>query len=199
MAAPGDIYSEQAYALGKMLDHSAWQMGDRRLPRGITGSDVDGLGNRFGGVSDGIPATFDNSGRTILVELSSHLDRWRHVPSGQRWVYEALIAHAPHCAVLCRHNVTLKMGRKICTRYDVVSFQPMFYDHGVVIGDVFQSNDLWQKFVFEWFEDPIRARRRFIGLSAGMVAPPQKPAVALAPPRAVPRAISDDDPRWMER
>src|SRR6266540_2144726 len=139
MTQPGDVYCAEAYALGKMLDHSAWQQGDRRLPRGITASDIDAGFNGRVGPFDGVTA-LDNLQRTIFIELSRHCGKWVEIQRGQRWVYKTLVTGGPHCAVICRHNVDPETGRKICTRHDVVSFQPMFYDHGIVVGELFESN-----------------------------------------------------------
>ena len=158
----GAIISEEAYALSKMLDHTAWQRGDRILPRGITGSDIDFV--------------LDNAGYEIIGELSRTSAEWKGTSLGQRRVYEGLIRWgAPHVAVLCRHNVDPDERRAISPKLDVVSFQPMLCDHGIVVGRVYQGNALWQAFVDSWFRDPVRLRRRLLGLCADMV-PKQREA-----------------------
>ena len=147
---------EEAYALGKMLDHTAWQRGDRILPRGITGSDVDFV--------------LDNAGYEILGELSRTGAEWKQTSFGQRGVYEGLIRWgAPHVAVFCRHNVALDDRRAISPKLDVVSFQPMLCDYNIVVGRVYEGNALWQAFVESWFKDPIRLRRRLLGSCADKV------------------------------
>lgn len=152
----GAILSEEAYALGKMLDHSAWQRGDRILPRGITGSDIDFV--------------LDNAGYEILGEMSRTANEWKEISSGQRRTYEDNIKWgAPHVAVLCRHNVNLDERRTISPKLDVVSFQPMLCDYGLVVGRVYEGNGLWQAFVESWFKDPIRLRRRLLGSCADMI------------------------------
>lgn len=152
----GAILSEEAYALGKMLDHTAWQRGDRVLPRGITGSDIDFI--------------LDNAGFEIIGELSRTSAKWAEATSGQKRVYEGLIRWgAPHVAVLCRHNVSPEERRAISPKLDVISFQPMLCDHNLVVARVFEGNALWQAFVASWFKDPIRLRHRLLGLCADMI------------------------------
>jgi hypothetical protein len=151
----GAILSEEAYALGKMLDHTAWQRGDRVLPRGITGSDIDFV--------------LDNNGHEIIGELTRTWSEWKEVTSAQRRVYEGLVRWgAPHVAVLCRHEVNPDERRAISPKLDVASFQPMLCDHRLVVGRVFRGNALWQAFVESWFRDPVRLRHRLLGLCADM-------------------------------
>lgn len=152
----GAIVSEEAYALGKMLDHTAWRRGDRVLPRGITGSDIDFI--------------LDNAGYEIIGELSKVSNEWKEISNGQRRVYEGLVKWgAPHVAVLCRHDVNLNERRAISPKLDVISFQPMLCNHGLVVGRVYEGNALWQAFVASWFNDPIRLRRRLLGACADMI------------------------------
>jgi hypothetical protein len=151
----GAILSEEAYALGKMLDHAAWQRGDRILPRGITGSDIDFV--------------LDNAGYEIIGELSRSAAEWKQTTFAQKRVYEGLIKWgAPHVAVLCLHNIDPSERRAISPKLDVVSFQPMLCDHRIIVGRVYQGNALWQTFVESWFKDPIRLRHRLLGSCAGM-------------------------------
>lgn len=177
--ARGAIYAEQAYALGKMLDHSCWQESEKscwqknapRLPRLITPSDLDTVFCRLLHDPFAVPLILDNAGRMIFAELSSWSQDWRLLSDGQFKLYRGLL-DGPHCAVLCCHNVAPEDHKKICTRHDIISFQPMVWDHGAVIGRSLPTNALWQQFVFNWFEDPVRVRRRIIGSEAGLVRPP---------------------------
>jgi hypothetical protein len=166
----GAIHNEAAYALGKMLDHSAWQRGTRVLPRGITGSDLDVVfGRQAQDEFREVSAVFDNNGRALLAEFSSSTTLWRFLSVGQKWVYETMLRGSPHVAVLCRHKVKAEDCRPICTRLDVISFQPMLCDFGAfVIGDLHHGNDRWQEFVLAWFADPTKVRRQLLGLSVGM-------------------------------
>jgi hypothetical protein len=130
----GAILCEQAYAQGKMLDHSEWVS----LPRGITPSDVD--------------FAFDNKGRMILCELSSKHSSWADVPYGQRLLYQNLVTGSPHVAALCRHNVPRE--RAINTRVDVSAFQLMFSFGGELFVSIEMPGDAWARFVTKWFESP---------------------------------------------
>ena len=136
----GAIYSEQAYALGKMLDNSSWQQG-QKLRDGITPSDFD--------------LVFDNMGAMLFCELSSNCDQWRLLEKGQRWAYQSAIKNnRPHCAVICRHNVKLADLRQIDTRRDIVAFQVMAYDLAAFrISCVIEGNEHWQAFVLAWFQN----------------------------------------------
>ena len=157
----GKIFAQQAYALGKMLDHSSWQKGERVLPRKVTGSDID------------VPnvTVFDNQGLMIFCEFSRVCCSWNHdsIKVGQRLMYEGLIRHTAHCAVLCKHTVDPDEGRAINTRLDVDSFQVMIWDFHTIKGQICVGNDLWQKFVFDWFSSAWEARkiRRQIALKYG--------------------------------
>jgi hypothetical protein len=156
----GSILSEEAYALGKMLDHTAWQRGDRILPRGITGSDIDFV--------------LDNAGYEIIGELSRTANEWKQLSHAQKRVYEGLVRWgAPHVAVLCRHDVGLDERRAISPKLDIITFQPMLCDHGIAVGRVYEGNTLWQAFVESWFRDPVRLRRRLLGACADMI--PRRP------------------------
>jgi hypothetical protein len=178
--ARGNVRSQEHYDLAKNLDHSCWQQGAqscwqkeaRRLVRLITGSDLDCVFWRLLNDPLAVPLVLDNDRRMIFAELSSHAQDWRLLQTGQYKLYRGLL-EGPHCAVLCRHNVTPEQGKRICTRHDIVSFQPLVWDHGPVIANMQHGNAAWQDFVFAWFEDSLRVRRLIIGTSAGMkVVPP---------------------------
>jgi hypothetical protein len=159
---PGSIFSPEAYARGKMLDHSSWQhprLGDKPLPRGITASDID---MAVGAGISAVDISFDNRGKMIIGEISSIAREWRELKPGQRWTYESLVSGSAHCAVLCHHSVPLEEGRKIDTRYDIDSFQIMISDHGFLTLPVMSGNNKWQRFVFAWYRDPVLARRWII-------------------------------------
>ena len=160
----GAIHAEQAYALGKMLDHSSWQKGDRRLPRNITASDLD---------MPSVPMVFDNRGRMIFCELSRTRTAWSNLQFGQRFLYENLLNGTPHCAVLCCHEIDAEQGRRIDSRHDITAFQMMVADvGGIATWKTIKGNNHWQDFVFSWMENeqgPLNVRRRILGASAGMI------------------------------
>lgn len=145
----GAINVEKAYALGKMLDHSSWQKGSEVLPRGITPGDID--------------ASFDNKGKILFCEFSSSQTQWCDLDIGQLRLYKACVMDSPHCAVLCKHNVTLADNRPIDTRFDVQSFQVMLWDYEFIFTRIWPNdNQDWQRCVMSWFEDPLATRRRFM-------------------------------------
>lgn len=142
MQQRGLIFAEQAYAQSKMLDHSGWQNKERPLPRKITASDIDFV--------------FDNLGFVLYGELHRGRTEWKNLKFGQRLMYENLIKNTPNCAVLCIHESP--HDRAIRTREDVIAFQPMFYDFGIVVCATCEGNEAWQKFVEEWTKSPATAR-----------------------------------------
>lgn len=138
----GAIRAKEAYALGKMLEHSSWARGEKRLPRNITPSDFD--------------MVFDNYGSILYCELTTSLEEWTQTDIGQRGAYMAAVWKGErHCAALCRHTVKLEDGRDIDTRNDICSFQPLIFQWGDFrVGQVVRGNKAWQDFVFEWYRNP---------------------------------------------
>lgn len=135
IARPGSVIWEEAYALGKVLEHGGW---NGALVRGITPSDVD--------------FCFDNAGMIIFGELSATCREWSQLQRGQRDFYTNCIRDRLNCscAVLCHHNVRPEAGRKINTRTDIKSFQIMMWEAGPVFSQVIEGNGKWQAFVFDW-------------------------------------------------
>lgn len=138
MSERGGIRNFEAYARGKMLDHSAWQKGGVRLPRLITPSDID--------------AVIDSAGWVLFWEISSAHADWSGIPRGQTLLFENAIFQTTNCAVVCRHSVPLSEARPIDTRHDISAFQAMVYaPHcGLVRTQVFEGNNIWQRFVLAW-------------------------------------------------
>jgi hypothetical protein len=154
----GSIRSVEHYQQAKMLDHSSWQKGAPVLPRHITPSDVD--------------MYFDNNGKIIFCELSTNFPSWESLGKGQRLGYENMIRGTVHCAVVCFHNIVPSDDRLINSRTDICGFQPMICDGtDFICGDNYSGNELWQQFIFKWFEDPTILRRKLIGFSVGLVKP----------------------------
>jgi hypothetical protein len=162
-APKGRILWQEAYALGKMLDHSSWQKGDHVLPRLITGSDIDACFAR-GQQPGQTHFVFEDrlhDGATIYCELTRQFANWKNIRFAQRWVYESAIRYGPHCAVLCQHAVTPDEERAIDTRQDVIAFQVMLFDFEFVFSRMFKR---WEKFVFAWFDNPLKVRRQLLGM-----------------------------------
>jgi hypothetical protein len=134
----GSILHSEAYALGKMLDHSSWHYGFG-LPRLITPSDID--------------AAFDNDGHVLFTEFSSVSREWKQLKAGQRRLYENIIRGTHHAAALCKHGVSPNDERPINTRDDIGCFQVMLHDPdiGFVIPPPFDQPGAWERFIFKWF------------------------------------------------
>ena len=133
MTRRGSIQSEEAYAQGKMLDHSSWS-----LPRNITPSDVD--------------FHFDANGRILYCELSSHNRLWSDLKDGQCRSYKNMVKNSRHCAVLCLHDV--KLPNKINTTTDIIGFSPMIWHSGHWwFGPFLEGNPRWQTFVQKWIKE----------------------------------------------
>lgn len=143
----GAIRSIEAYAQGKMLDHSAWR---EILPRNITPSDID--------------ACFDNSGDILYCELTRHATTWLgddgkvhpKIGYGQFMLYfNAIGPISKDLAVLLHHDVPAT--RAIDTRADIDAFQVMVRKGDeVVFSPVWHR---WEKFVVSWYDNPSKVRR----------------------------------------
>jgi hypothetical protein len=127
----GSILCETAYAQGKMIDHSKWQ-----LPRKISLSDVD--------------AVIDNRGWFLLIEFTSCCTMWNELPYGQATLYRNLVKglKGKAVAVLCRHNVP--SNRSICSMNDVWCFSPM--TRNVEYKPKRNINNCWVDFVNSLFK-----------------------------------------------
>lgn len=132
---PGKIACELAYAQGKMLDHSQWN-----LPRGITPSDID--------------VVFEDAlhGRVLLVELSRNFAHWTSLSKGQQLLYSRLVCLGTGriFAALCQHGVP--MEEQIDTRNAITRFQVMYF--GALLGwatSPVYEGELWPRFVDEFF------------------------------------------------
>ena len=145
----GWIFAEDAYAQGKMLDHTGWRS---LLPRRITPSDID--------------VAFDNNAQVIFTELSRFHSDWRALKPGQRMLYENVIKGGAHCACLVKHSVPDAV--QINTRSDVETFHVMIWDYGLVYSSIFPGKH-WAKFVLDWFtgeNGALFVRRKILGRSA---------------------------------
>lgn len=162
MRRRGAVYAEQAYAQGKMLDHSAWQ-----LPRKITPSDFD--------------CVFDNAGRIVFAEFSSSKEDWRQIDFGQRKAYISAIQRAPHVAALCKHSVPGNM--LINSRDDVERFQIMFGKGEGVFTTEVCSGDRWPRLIEAWFASPDSVTRSLCKLN------PKHIDVKLEPEKEQPQPI----------
>ncbi len=122
----GGIYAPEAYARGKMLDHSSWN-----LPRGSP-SDIDMF--------------IDNSGRILLVELDSEYPEWRNISKGQQIGYSNMVkAGKGDIFAVCAQHKIPEPGVKINTVSDVMAWQLMYYKDGNInYKGVFSGEDWWR-------------------------------------------------------
>jgi len=136
------VYAEDAYAQGKMLDHSQWLVGSRILPRNITPSDVDFF--------------IDDKGHVLFCELSSKYHSWEAIDRGQRLGYINIIKGTKNLSILCKHCTP--KGKQVDTRNGIDAFQVLLpSDDGRELRtQTFFGNDRWQDFVFAWFDDAWR-------------------------------------------
>lgn len=136
MTDRGDIICEQAYAQGKMLNHSGW---NGRLPRGITPSDVDML--------------LDDDGVILFIEISSQHKDWMELEIGQRKCYQNIVrGNQEHMAALVTHSVPV--SEKIDTSRDFETVQCLLWTpDGFMLSEVKELNAaIWKKFVVQWFD-----------------------------------------------
>lgn len=143
MSERGDIYAPEAYAQGKMIDHSAW---GGVLPRKITPSDID--------------MVMEQGGWLMFIEAVRGRQGWDDIKYGQRFMYQSIaeLSDKVLCVLWC-HEAPLE--RKIDSRCDCRSFSVMLsYPHPhqhsrmrVAVTHGF-SGERWEKFVRGWFEKP---------------------------------------------
>ena len=144
MKTPGSIISEQAYAQGKMLDHSEWH---GLLPRGATPSDIDML--------------IANRKKMIFVEFSRNCDDWEQLNTGQCWLYEDIVRNGAGkvIAALLQHSVPT--DRTVRTISDVERFQIMYLSpmSEIKTTRTFETEHgfCWRRFVEQWVIDATAA------------------------------------------
>ena len=140
----GSIIAEQAYAQGKMIDHSSWGFASNR-----TFSDVD--------------AVFDNKGQLIYVEFarSDYPLSWDNISTGQRWLYKSMLENKKgSVAVLACHNVP--SNQKIDSKTDIT--------HASVVSCKFTAeisldSTQYVQFVNLWDQSPKEARAYICGIA----------------------------------
>lgn len=132
----GKIYSKEAYARGKMLEHGGWSL---ILPRNITPSDID--------------MVFDNGGRLLLCELNSHSCLWKELPYGQRLTYQSLVSAGRGLiqAVCCQHSIPDE-GVDIDTVRDILKFQRMVWRKGAFVYSPIYNADKWVQFINHFYK-----------------------------------------------
>ena len=127
----GAILVEQAYAQGKMLDHTSW-----RLVRGISPSDIDFV--------------IESGGNFGFVEFSKNFKSIEQLNHGQKLLYERLISRMRKSDFvgLAYHNVPEE--RSIDTCRDVISAE--IYTQ---LGNFSVNQEQWEVFITTWTESPV--------------------------------------------
>lgn len=127
----GRIIVEQAYAQGKMLNHSGWS-----LERGITPSDVDFV--------------IEASGCFLFAEFSRDCDSLACLSRGQQLMYRRLASKSEHdLVVVCSHSVP--RDQIIDSQADINS-GTVYFDAGKRSLQI--DNEGWQWMVASWSKDP---------------------------------------------
>ena len=127
----GAIICREAYAQGKMLNHSGWH-----LARGVTPSDIDFV--------------VESYGCFLWAELTKNGCDWGSLKTGQRILYESL-AKIPgnHIVCLARHSVP--KGEVVDTYADIEAAAVRWAcGSKSLILDASQ----WQVLVTEWVARP---------------------------------------------
>ena len=129
----GAILVEQAYAQGKMLDHTSW-----RLVRGISPSDIDFV--------------IESGGNFGFVEFSKNFKSIEQLNHGQKLLYERLISRLRKSDFvgLAYHNVPEE--RSIDTCRDVISAE--IYTQ---LGNFSVNQEQWEEFITTWTRSPAYA------------------------------------------
>ena len=132
----GKILSVEAYAQGKMLDHSGWS-----LARGITPSDIDFI--------------VESSGCFLFAEFSRDCNVVECLSRGQELAYTRLSRRPNADAVaVCKHSVP--KDRQIDTARDVESCT-IYFASGTKC--VLLNNEQWQLLVPKWASNPADASK----------------------------------------
>jgi hypothetical protein len=129
----GRIMVEQAYAQGKMLDHSGWS-----LARGITPSDIDFV--------------IEASRQCLFAEFSRDCGSINCLKKGQAMMYRRIASKSTHdLVVVCNHSV--EPDKVIDSRTDVKSCT-IYFDAGA--RTLSGKTDLWQWLVESFTGNPER-------------------------------------------
>jgi hypothetical protein len=128
----GAIICREAYAQGKMLDHSGWH-----LARGVTPSDID--------------MVVESYGCFLWAELTRNACDWRALKTGQRVMYDSL-AKIPgnHVVCLARHSVPA--GERQVDTYQDIEAAVVRWACGTK--SLLLDTDQWRVLVTEWVSRP---------------------------------------------
>ena len=126
----GGIRCPEAYAQGKMLDHSWWS---GKMRGRITPSDIDML--------------VESYGSALFCELSRDHDCLEDLATGQRILLQTLARlNGTHCVALLRHGL-FSMSKPIDTANDIIS-ATIYFDAGTK--SVGLDGSEWREFAVAW-------------------------------------------------
>jgi len=127
----GAIICREAYAQGKMLDHSGW-----RLARGVTPSDIDFV--------------VESYGCFLWAELTKNGCDFASLKTGQRIMYESLTKiPGNHVVCVARHSVP--SGEQVDTYQDIEAAAVRW---ACGAKSLMLDADQWRVLVTEWVPRP---------------------------------------------
>lgn len=139
---PGGIRCPEAYAQGKMLDHSWWS---GRMRGRITPSDIDAFVESYGCV--------------LWWEITRDAETIDDLAAGQRIAMKALLGFKGiHAVAILRHGL-MSISKPINTATDIAE-ATVYFDGGqrfTVLGP-----EEWRQFACQWTFDASRAVDRFL-------------------------------------
>lgn len=138
----GGIRCPEAYAQGKMLDHSWWS---GQMRGKITPSDID--------------MVVESYGCFLFCELSRDAEELEHLSRGQRIMLSNL-ARVPgtHCVAILTHGL-FSRSKAIDTAMDV-STATIYFDGGT--RNKLLTAEEWREFACHWTHDPSGAVNKYL-------------------------------------
>jgi len=139
---PGGIRCPEAYAQGKMLDHSWWS---GQMRGKITPSDID--------------MVVESYGCALFCEISRDHETLDDLATGQRILLQTLARLAGgHCVVLLRHGL-FSLSKPIDTANDIMS-ATVYFDAGT--SSVVLDGSEWREFAVAWTFNSRSAVEKFL-------------------------------------
>lgn len=127
---PGGIRCPEAYAQGKMLDHSWWS---GKMRGRITPSDID--------------MVVESYGCALFCEISRDHEQFEDLPTGQRLLLQTLAKlNGGHCVALLRHGL-FSHSKPIDTANDILS-ATVYFDCGSRSATI--EGEEWRAFAVDW-------------------------------------------------
>ena len=138
----GGIRCPEAYAQGKMLDHSWWS---GQMRGKITPSDID--------------MVVESYGCFLFCELSRDAEGLQAISRGQRIMLSNLVRlPGTHCVAILSHHL-FSHSKPIDTAMDIVT-ATIYFDSGTK--STLLAGDEWRAFACHWTHDPAGAVRKHL-------------------------------------